>query len=409
VAATPTAQDLRVVYTNDGNLWIVEGEKPPRQLTFSGGDGDPLFSPDGRWILFQRALPPVLLDLPRFELRVIGADGGGERQLVGPEDLPGVMGEPPGSSEPVQFDRQPLQIVWLPDSHTVAFNTTVGVTWGTAHHDDLWLIDIETRELSRLLPDGEGGAFAFSPDASHLLVSTSTAVAMLDAGGGNRRTLLTFESVATYSEYAYHPMPVWSPDGSYALVAVSSPDPLEPGAGADLWRLSLSGDATLLGTLTGDLIHNSQHDALWSPDRARLAYTVAVAGDDPNARDLVVADADGGNPVVYASGKPRLLGWDNTGEPSVQTWTPDSQRFVYWQDQDLSGALLLGQPGEPATPLSPPEGIGPVLSLRWADANSFAFVAGEQEAYVLGIGQAGGAWRVIGASDDALVQLDVLR
>jgi dipeptidyl aminopeptidase/acylaminoacyl peptidase len=81
VTASAT-EDLRVVYTSEGNLWIVEGEKPPRQLTFSSSDSDPLFSPDGRWILFQRELPPILLDLPRFELRVVGADGNGERRLA---------------------------------------------------------------------------------------------------------------------------------------------------------------------------------------------------------------------------------------------------------------------------------------------------------------------------------------
>jgi Tol biopolymer transport system component len=350
-----------------------------------------------------------LLDLPRFELRVVGADGNGERRLVGSEDLPGVMGEPPASSEPVRFDRQPLQVAWLPDNRTVAFNTRPGITWGLAHHDDLWLIDTETGLLDPFLPDGQGGTFAFSPDGSRLLVSTSTAVAMLDADGGNRRTLLTFEPVATYSEYAYHPMPVWAPDGSYALVAVSSPDPLEPQAGANLWRLPLNGDATLLGTVAGNFLHNSQYDALWSPDRTRLAYTVAVAGDDPNTRDLVIADADGSNPVVYARGKPRLLGWDSAGELDVQIWTPDSQRFVYWQDQDLSGALLLGQPDQLATALLPSGGTGPILSLRWADASTFAFVAGEQGAYVLGIGQVEGPWRIIGASDDAVVQLDVQR
>ena len=396
---TPTLEpapegDLLVVYTDEGSLWIVAGESAARRLTSGGADSDPLFSPDGRWILFRRQLPPSPADLPRFELRIIGADGSDERRVVGPEDLPGEMGMPIESDVEVLLDRLPLQVTWLPDSRAVAFNTRIEGGYGLIANDDLWLVDIETGALTALLPDGEGGSFAFSPDGARLVACTPTTVTMMGADGTNRRELVTFDFVNTASEYAYHPMPAWAPDSSYALVAISSPEPFAPGASGNVWRLPVSGDTVLLATLPGNFLFATMGNALWSPDRTRIAYTAPAAGGGPNTRDLIIAGVDGSDPVVYA-----------TGELDFQGWTPTGHRFTFWQNQP--GELYLGQIAEPPQRLVGPGEADRIQSLRWADGETFAYVTGEWGAFIFRVGQVGGAHRTIGTSNDGFAQLDV--
>lgn len=365
--ATPDVA-LRIAYSRDGNLWLAEGDAVPRQLTTGGQDGSPLFSMDGREVLFRRQLPPGAAGLPRQEIRVIGVDGTGERLLVGADDLPGELGMPMGSDSEVMLDRVPHQVAWLPDGR-VAFNTTIETGYGVTTNDDLWLVDTQGGEPAQLLPDGQGGAFAFSPDGSWLVVSTPSTVALMNASGGERRTLLTFEPVATASEYAYYPFPVWAPDGSHALIAISSPEPFWPdaegGITGTLYRLTPDGGAEQQATLEGRFLFNTMADLLWSADRSHIAYTAPIGDLTENQVELRVASGEGMDPVAYA-----------TGRLEFHAWAPDSLRFAY-QDHE-TGEWFLGEPGAPAQPLLPPEADEQVIGVTWARGEAMVLVTNEE-------------------------------
>ena len=392
---SPTAESpLRVVYTSGGTLWMIEGEGPARQLTGGPGDSAPVFSPDGRWVLFRRELPLGPAGLSRFELRVVGVDGSGDRFLVRPEDLPGEMGTTPDSDAEVLLDRLPMQTAWLPDSQTVAFNTHIEAGYGLATNDDLWLVDLQSGTLARLLGDGEGGSFASSPDGSHLVVSSASAVAMLDADGGNRRTLVTFSFVNTASEYAYHPMPVWAPDGSHALVGISSPEPFDPDPTATFWRLPLSGDAVSLGTLSGQFLFSTSSGETWSADRTRFAHTVPV-DDSATMRDLVIVKPDGSDPVVYA-----------TGDLEFLAWAPQGDDFAFWQN--LRSEVHLGAVGQSPVQLFALQGEDArVASFRWAGDDTLVYVVADAGEFTIWAGPIRGEHRVIGRSAGSFPQFDV--
>ena len=377
-----------MVYTSTtGDMWITEGAGPPRRLT-SGHSPQP--SRDGRLILFRRDLPPSPAGLPRNELRVIATDGSWERRLAGPEDLPGERGKPPESDTEVTLDRLPLQAEWLPDNRTVAFNTRTVWGYGWDSNCDLWLVDLEADALTQILPDGEGGgAFAFSPDGSHLVVGTHDEVAMMDADGTNRRSLVTFEPVHTHSEWVYYPTPIWASDGSCALIAIPSQDPLAPDAADDLWRLPLSGDAVLVGNTSGEAIITAglPGGLSWSPDRAQLAYTVPAAEGAFNNRNLVLAKGDGSNPVVYA-----------TGGAEFKSWNPDCRRFAFWQNEPQG--LYLGQFGQPAARLALPKEIRRVRLLLWVDEETFVYEADHSKTErVIWLGQVDGPHHPIAPTD----------
>jgi Tol biopolymer transport system component len=306
---------------------------------------------------------------------------GAERLLVAPDDLPGE-----GEGE-ARVDRLPYDVSWLPGGDRVAFNTLLTIEHGLVTNDDLWIVDVESGELTRLLEDGEGGAFAFSPDGDALVVADASTVSILDADGTNRRTLLTFETVNTASEYAYIPQPVWTPDGAYALVAISSPEPFttEGEPGATLWRLPRDANrAQELNELEGEFLRASMTDELWSPDREHMAY---LAGEDQVFTTLMIADAYGSDPEPYATGVTDLHGWSPDGATVAYAVGGERAREV------ATYRLLLGAPGADPIDVTPTHTAAEVLDLQWIDADTFVYITGETGQVVLNIGQVEGADR----------------
>lgn len=392
----PLEGQVRIVYTRDGSLWIVDGEADPRPLTAGATDDRPRFSPDGHWVLFERQTAPGPAGIPRTELRLIASDGSEERLLLRPDDLPGEVGVPFDGETEVLLDRVPFQIAWLSGGQQLAFNTTIEGGYGLMTRDDLWLLDIEGGNLTQLLPDGQGGIFAFSPDGSRLIVTTSTEVVMMNADGSGRRTLLSFEAVNTASEYAYYPMPVWAPDGSYALIAISSPEPFWPPeeASGTLYRLSLNGEVIPLATLRGQFLFNTMTDGLWSPDRALIAYTVPIASDSPDQVELIVAAGDGSNPRSYAAGALQFIGW-----------APNSTRFAY-QDSSTS-TIFVGTPDAPPQELIAPDTDERIVQARWAGEENLIYLVARGEDFELWLVSLSGESRRIDFLGASFPSLDV--
>jgi hypothetical protein len=264
---------LTVVYSETGDLWVAIGFNAPRQITSGHFDHYPMLSPDGTKVLFQREVKSSSSGLYRFELWVINTDGSDERRLVSAADLPGQMGHAMGAEEETMLDRLPQQVAWLEDSRRIAFNTMLEVGYGVTSFYDLWIADTETGTVTRLLEDGNGGSFAYSPDGSKIFVSNANVVALVNADGSERRQLVSYPFVNTASEYAYNPQPVWAPDGSFGLVAIASEEPFLADPYITVWRLPLTGEATVISTLPGLNLSSTMDDQLWNAARTALAYT----------------------------------------------------------------------------------------------------------------------------------------
>jgi dipeptidyl aminopeptidase/acylaminoacyl peptidase len=368
----PSVADVWVVYPSEGQLWLVEGMGEPVALTEGALDSAPEFSPDGEWIFFWREMVDGEVEFPPAELWVVRADGSDARRLVTPEDLPGEMAVPAGSDTEELLARVPLQVTWVPGREALAFNTHIAGSYGLATKDDLWIVDLETGEITQLLAEGEGGTFAFSPDGEMLVVSDPTSVSMMTADGTDRRTLVTFDFVNTASEYAYYPVPVWAPDSSHALVGISSPEPFGPDPSGTLWRLPRTGEAVRLGTIPGEVLFATMDDTLWSPDRSRIAYTTR-RGETLPTRELVIAAADGSDPLVYVTGDVQFL-----------NWAPDSRHFTFWQNRPTE--VYLGQRGEESGRLVPEEEAPRVDAVRWVDGRRFVYLVGGEGENLLRLG-----------------------
>ncbi len=87
------------VEARGGDIFLLSGGAEAKQLTTSGRDSAPVLSPDGRWIVFVRAVPDKKIgtgsgDVDAQELWQIGAGGQEPTRLVAPrqaEDMRNVV------------------------------------------------------------------------------------------------------------------------------------------------------------------------------------------------------------------------------------------------------------------------------------------------------------------------------
>jgi hypothetical protein len=218
---------------------------------------------------------------------------------------------------------------------------------------------------------------------------------MMNADGIDRRDLVVFEPVDTASEYAYYPMPVWAPDGSYALVAVSSPEPfaLEVPT-ADIWRLPLSGEALRLATLRGSLLTVSMDGSMWSADRTHIGYTMPVGEQPSTEHALIVSNADGSGDTTYATGDIRFLGWADEGA-----------RFLFRDTE--SGEVSIGEVGQPPYPLIPALETDRVVSISWSGKDTVVYSLARGDGFSIWLADPGGAPRVVDPAVSTLPELSV--
>ena len=348
--SAPQAQNLRIAYTSDGNLWALEVGSDPVQLTADGGVSDVRISDDGEWIAYVVQHP----DQITAELHSVSFDGSGHQLLLDAASFDALY--PLGPF--VHYTLSNLD--FLPGSHTLLFNTR-GVFFGPglAKNDDLLSIDVTNGQMTPLLPRGDGGDFAVSPSGDQIAIVRADSLGFVNADGANLRPeVLTFTPVITYSEYFFYPLPVWA--GAEVVLPVPQQDPFFAGEPGTVW--SVNGEPQPLATPDGDLFGPQRESPLVSPDGSRVAYFRAT--DDPSEMDLVIERLNTGEQIVY-----------DTGSIQWKGWGPESDRFVYTKGTGFD--QYLGELGSPPAPLDPGTG------LRWISADEYLYVAGDPGGWTL--------------------------
>ena len=345
-----SAQELRVAYTDDGNLWVVEKGLGAVQLTDTGGISDVRLSDDGEWIAYVVRNP----DQDTTDLYSVRFDGSSSRLLLDEGRFDALY--------PLEgFIHTTLSSMdFLPGSHTLLFNTRgVFEGPGLAKNDDLLSINAETGAFTALLPRGQGGDFTASPAGDQIALAHPDSLSFVDANGANLRPdVLSFSPVITYSEYFFYPLPVWS-DGSVVL-PVPQQDPFFAAEPAMVW--SVDGEAQVIAEPTGDLFAPQRELPIVSPDGMHLAYFQEA--DEAGQQHLVIERLDNGEQVIY-----------DTGSLQWKGWGPDSYIFAYTKGSGLDLALgdLLGEP----------VALGSGTGLRWVNAREYLYLAGVPGSWTL--------------------------
>ncbi|HEY44887.1 MAG TPA: hypothetical protein G4O11_12980 [Anaerolineae bacterium] len=361
-STTPPPSVLRIVYTDDGNVWLIEDSNPPIQLTSSGDANQVLISSDGMKVAFVRRTSP---DNP-VEIGSVNIDGSGELTLFGPAQFDTLY----PLDDYLHHDLSSLAFV--PGTHHLMFNTrAVPEGPGLIKHDDLLLLDADTGVFRTIFSPGSGGDFTLSPDGNQIAITKPTGISLANIDGSNMRSnLITYAQVITYSEFNYYPLPVWSPDSSAIGVVIPSPDPFDTPTSGAIWRVQAEGGAKVnLGTILGDFYFTQTSYSLMSPMLDRVAYLSETP--TPNIYDLFLATADGSGETLYASGDIQWHGW-----------APDNIHFVFAMGSPLD--LHLGRSGSAPLPLCSG------LNLRWIDDVNFLCLSGAFGSWTLMKGEIGG-------------------
>ena len=357
VPTASVAQELRIAYTDDGNLWVVEKGQGPIQLTDTGGISDVRLSDDGEWIAYVVRDP----DQDTADLHSVRFDGNIHLVLLEADGFDALY--------PLDgFIHTTLSSMdFLPESHTLLINTRgVFEGPGLAKNDDLLSINVETGQFTPLLLRGDGGDFTASPAGDQIALTRPDSLSFVESNGANLRPdVLSFSSVITYSEYFFYPLPVWS-DNS-VILPVPQQDPFFAEEAGTIWNVN--GEAQILAQPDGDLFGPQREFPIVSPDGSSVAYFKAT--EEGGQQHLVIQRLDNGEQVIY-----------DTGPIQWKGWGPDSNRMVYTKGTGFD--LYLGELGAPPSPLAPGTG------LRWINANEYLYVAGDPGGWTLMLADLGG-------------------
>lgn len=316
LAAGPNGQ---IVYSRvvDGraNVFVADSNGDnPRRVSSGVWDTGPRWSPDGRWIAFER-------ELNGWDLIAVPADSGPERVLVSTAAGERLIGWLPDNSGVVFFRSGQRFELWTStlDGHTARLVDVEGSVYGMISPDGqlvayqlvdkgrntLWLLNLATNATRQLTTDGyeffppQPGAW--SPDSRRVLFvsrrSGTDDVWSIDVTSGETRQLTR----DVRDDFA----PQYSPDGRYVSFLSTR------GGQTDAWVVADTG---------GEATRISDDPAIESAvEWTRDGTSLLVWGDNGRSH-AYLASLDGS--------APRRLVNERTTETEV-TLSADGSRIVY--------------------------------------------------------------------------------
>lgn len=226
---------------------------------YAPGGIEPAYSPDGESIAFLS-----LREGDDFlSLYLMDADGGGQRRLTAIGDV--------------------TRPVWSPDGEQIAFIVFSENNDGLG---DLYTIDRDGQNLKRLTDTADVDGYeapSWWPDGKHLAFTAAQnqkRVESISRDGTNRRLIASNARTALIA-----------PDGRHLLYTSLW------GKWGELRIFDKADGSAAAITLPGE---RAYYHASWSPDGTQIAF-VARRFDTPKSEDIIVTDADGGNPRVLVS------------------------------------------------------------------------------------------------------------
>jgi Tol biopolymer transport system component len=253
-----------------------------RALTRAVTSVDPVWSPDGKSIAFERQRPVSDVDVVS-EIVVMDADGGRPRVLA--------RGGDPS---------------WSPDGRKLTFELNA----------NCYVINADGRGKLRLVSRTARSSCVttWAPDSSRIAYRLDCAAFVINADGSGRRRLT--DPPEGLCDRAL----TWSPDGT--KIAFEREHRRDTADIRDIHVVTLdAGEVKKLTDFCGLLRCDSEFDLAWSPDSAKIAFVrVKEDQDETIESDVYVVNADGSERRRLPSAA------DENLEP---TWSPDGRSIAF--------------------------------------------------------------------------------
>jgi len=355
--APAVAQVLRVVYVKDGNLYLWTEGGGSVALTNTGDAVRVRISDDAQVVAFVRQLDDNFFTQELWAVNTsLPYD---EHLLVSFAEMDTLLAASPfPSADGLGFN----VLEWRPGTHQLGYGTVPLYEGpGSMPSEDVRFVDADTLAKSTLFDFGAGGRFRFSPDGNQLVLSTPDHISLVNVDGSNLRAeILTYPQVGTYSEYQYHPSPVWAADSASLRVAIPPEDPLaEPASPTVLWYIPTDGSPArqLSSIFASPFIWVDEY--AFSPDLFQVAYVKDAGG---NQQELHIAGVNGTSDYVFAVGAGLFF----------EQWSPNSARFLYSMTGMAEQGIFLGDGlGNSYTISSNPSTVG---QMNWVDNSRFLYL-----------------------------------
>jgi hypothetical protein len=371
----PLVPDTLVAYTKNSDVYIWTLKDGPTRLTDLHDVVSVRLTDDGTLVAFKRQDSN---DTTLQELWMVNTSGVPVPQvLVSTDELAALVPPDAGSSV---LGYGVLDFTWHPGTHELAYGTLIlheGPGFSPNH--DLRLVNADTMLKTTLFDTGQGGLFYYSPDGSQVALSNPQSLSLVNADGSNlRRDVLTFPYVITYSEYEYHPHPIWAGDSGSIGIAIPPHDPLnDPAPLTQVWLIPLDGSQPTL-MISIPAIPFAWPDTAISPDLQLAGYSTDVAGANPNQRALHIARLDGTNDRFYDSGE----------SLEFISWAPDAMHFMYRVQGGANEGLYAG--GLTEMPVKLVADPHTVREIQWWDGTRFVYLVNKNDRWELHFGNVSG-------------------
>lgn len=315
----------RLAFLAAGNAWVLEQNTGSRRPVVTSGDLDGRVfevSPDGEWLLFSKA---SAIEGQINELWVASLEEGNETLIdLGVGNVVHYAGWVPGGSDTqiafstVQPSLNPPG--WQANNDLQFINITAG---GESTQPR---VGLAAREDS--LYFWWGTAYAWRPDGEALAFTRPDAVGSADIDSDELDIWLRLITYQTTSDWAWMPGLSWSPDGDTLFtvehVEQEDLDVQERSPFFDLVVASSSGQTMPIARNVG--MFAAPQASAEAGGIYQLAYLRAFtpAQSDISAYELVVDEADGGNPrsLFPPAGTPGL-------QPQRVAWSPAGEQGSY--------------------------------------------------------------------------------
>ena len=331
-----------VVASNVAVADALEAGKLTKVASNVAHDSNPVWSPDGKEILFSRG----------DGLYKVFSDGSGETRLTSTEGgnfTSGYAWSPDGSKISYIKNRYddidgPRSDLWVMNADGTGKTQLLDTVWYRYYYiytwfptgskilyadiyeeigGPYWEIDPDGSDKHELGYMGIASGIALSPDASNIAICAHGAAASdysIDIGRLGQDLTKFLPGLIVHQTQSWQSQ-IWSPDGSKIVYYAGEEFYSEDGK-SEIY--TVKADGTGKTQLTSDSANDNS--PIFSPDGSKIVFL----SDKTGSEDIWVMDADGKNKVQVTS---------DSASDSFPVWSPDGKKIAFWSDRGGNNSI----------------------------------------------------------------------